>query len=287
MLTDISDSTSMTVQDLSSHFALLSSNVDMTTSTPFYGLLSSDTSIMTTVADDTQYIPSATSTVQPEAIDSISPTLKDQAFSSGEYSTHTDGYVISVSSAAFTRNVTAASNSTPIVCRCRCCTADNPKRCVKCCGTSLVEATSCTAAETTSTTVFTSSPSPSPPTRTVNNIEPAKPLTGSRYPERLELNPNFAVTIVATEQLFELPVAEQRRLGFPMSEMLVECMYDGNQCEERSVTGWNSSVAVKNATRSGRNHGYGLFFMLPIEITIHLMFKQGRGVVISTAYEKR
>jgi len=127
------------------------------------------------------------------------------------------------------------TNNTMIVCRCRCCTGSKPTSCTTCCGNSPTNASSSCSPEVNRATTSSTPPSSTITTKTTStgNLVAAEPLVGSRFPQRLRLNSRFLRSVVATEQVFELPVEEQKRVGFSLSEMLVGCTFDGSQCVDR------------------------------------------------------
>lgn len=112
-------------------------------------------------------------------------------------------------------------------CCCRCCSSSY-STCNQCVRPSLQDASSCAS--------FIQPPTPQP---TLGPVESQTPkfqaptkLVGSKYPERLALSAGFLEKQTLTEMLASLPLSEKIQLGFKQNDLIVDCTYDGQPCDE-------------------------------------------------------
>ena len=122
---------------------------------------------------------------------------------------------------------TVTSSSPPDVhCCCRCC-FPSTNACKVCDGDTLTDASKC-ANEKPKTV--------KPVNRNTPKFEPPAALKGSQYPERLALRDDFLEIEELTEYLASLPDNQRIDLGFESSDLIVDCLYDGQPCSvERLV----------------------------------------------------
>ena len=72
--------------------------------------------------------------------------------------------------------------------------------------------------------------------RNTPKFESPAALKGSQYPERLALRDDFLEIEELTEYLASLPDNQRIAVGFESSDLIVDCLYDGQPCSvERLV----------------------------------------------------
>jgi len=183
------------------------------------------TSVVTTQQDTTTENPATTSmpaTTTFVATSSPIATTTPEATTTTPVDTTT-----SVAATTTPEETTTTPVTTSIHCCCRCCydVTSSPltSSCTVCGDESLVDAAQCAAQPPP--------PAPTPFTRpTEPNFDPPAQLEGSQFPERLAVTPEFAAMEQLTESLAALPVSEQAALGFTAADFILECTYDGAQC---------------------------------------------------------
>jgi hypothetical protein len=145
-------------------------------------------------------------------------------------STTAETTLLRVTSLSQTSNTTAPAQQ--IHCCCRCCynstsSTETLLACNMCGKSSLLEASRCAATIPTPTPLPTRSPAP--------NFVAPQPLVGSKYADRLAPTPQFAQQQQYTETLAALPLAQKAALGFTAADFILDCLYDGNQCNVETL----------------------------------------------------
>jgi len=112
------------------------------------------------------------------------------------------------------------SSAADVHCCCRCCFPTTPT-CTFCDGDTLTDASHCANRPPTVL---------SPVDRQTPKFEAPAALEGSEFAERLALREDFIKKEQLTETLAALPETTKVKLGFKKTDLLLDCWYNGIQC---------------------------------------------------------
>lgn len=129
----------------------------------------------------------------------------------------------SSTSSSFTATTPSQPASLSVSCCCSCCKDEAElnlpyESCASCTDKSLETAVSCASnSRPTSATV-------------TYNFEAAPTMSGSRFPNRLAYREDFQVQEKLTEDLASMPDEEKTVLGYNISDLIVDCQFEGTPC---------------------------------------------------------
>jgi len=179
------------------------------------------TELTTTAADTTATTTTTKTTTKPETTTTeIITTTEGDATSTRQNiptSQETSSELTTVAQTTVTR-----SPFPDVHCCCRCC-FPSTNACKVCDGDTLTDASKC-ANEKPNINIV------KPVDRNTPKFEAPGPLEGSQYPERLALREDFLKTEQLTENLASLSESRRIGLGFKYSDMIVDCVYNGEPC---------------------------------------------------------
>jgi len=119
------------------------------------------------------------------------------------------------------QSIVTSSSPPDVHCCCRCCFPSSPT-CTFCDRDTLADSSECANKPPTT---------PTPVNRETPKFEAPAALQGSAFPERLALREDFIKKEQLTETLAALPESTKVDLGFKNEELIVDCQYDGTECD--------------------------------------------------------